>query len=169
MPKKREKAEKEKPKKLGKEDLVVKLLLENSVSLQKTFLALSEKFDSLSNNILDLLKLFEITARSIAEKPELGFEKEFIDRLNNLLEQNKLIARGISLISQQLAASPAPAPSMPMPAYPPRPMPRPAAAMPAQQAMPEAQAGMPGPSEEYTQSGYPAAPGERKPRPLPQI
>ena len=91
--------------------------------------------------LFGLLKLFEITARSIAEKPELGFEKEFTDKLNAIIEQNKIIAKGVSLISQQASA--------PMQMMPPQPPQQPFS-MP-----PQAKAPMPAPqpiaepSEEY--------------------
>ncbi|MEM4230378.1 MAG: hypothetical protein QXF25_00675 [Candidatus Pacearchaeota archaeon] len=143
------------PPQQPKEDPVVKLLIENSVVLQKALTHLSERFDNLSNQISELLRLFEIAAKNIAEKPELGFEKEFLDKLNSILEQNKLMARVITMIEErtrhgpEVAPTPTPAPAAPAPQYPPTPM--------------------PAPSEEYTPSGYQVEQGERKPKPLPQI
>jgi len=147
-------------------DPVVSLLVDNFVGLQKNFTALTEKFNSLSSQISSLLRLFEISAKSIAEKPELGFEKEFLDKVNALLEQNKVIAKALSIIEERtrhpsMPVS-APMPSMPMPTQ--RPMPAPAArpvperAMPMPRQMPPSQA----PSEEYIASSM-----EKRAKPLP--
>lgn len=160
-----------KEKIIKKEDPVVKLLMENSVGLQKTLLALNEKLDILTTNLLDLLKLFELAARNIAEKPELGFEKEFLDKLNLLLEQNKLIARGITLVSQGSMATMSQLP-MPAPAYQQMPVSRPGATMAMRPYMPapvtaEART-MAEPSEEYTASGYTANQPAAQPKPKPQ-
>lgn len=157
MPKKRVVKERAaKAPKSSTSDSVVKLLIENFVGIQKTFLDLNEKLGSLTTHIEELLRLFEISAKNIAEKPELGFEKEFTDKLNLLLEQNKLLARGITLISG--ATMPAPQPTFATMA--PRPM-----QMPMQGPMPEKS--MAEPSEEYTQSGY-SSTAIPKPKQLPQ-
>jgi hypothetical protein len=156
------------PKKKGdttsKQDankLVISLLTENFVNLQKSFAQLTQRFDNLAGQISALLRLFEISAKNIAEKPELGFEKDFTNKLNAILDQNKVIAKAMSIIEERTRQ---PAPMQPVPMQYPqqqRPMPMP------QRAMPQPQSGgmMPVP-EEYTQSSF--AP-ERKPRPLPQV
>ncbi|MDP3027295.1 MAG: hypothetical protein Q8N63_06300, partial [Nanoarchaeota archaeon] len=64
-------------------------------------------FDSLSENIFKLLQLFEISAKTFVEKetPELGEKKkdrEFLDKLDKLLEQNKVIAKGLTLMEDKL-------------------------------------------------------------------
>lgn len=84
-----------------------KTLIENFVNLQRVLANLSVKFDSLSDQISDLLQLFEISAKSFAEKykPEVGekkTDKEFLDKLNTLLDQNKTIAKGLTLMGGKL-------------------------------------------------------------------
>ena len=144
---------------------VVTLLAENVADLQNSFAVLTGKLDNLANEISSLLRLFEISARSIAEKPELGFEKEFISKLNALLEQNKVIAKAMAIIEERTRTAPMPAPQPAPMQYPQQQRPMPA--MPQRMTPPPAQpAGMIPVPEEYTQSSF--AP-ERKPRPLPQV
>lgn len=83
------------------------ILIENFVNLQKAMTNLAGKFEDLSDNISKLLQLFEISARSFAEKlqtnvPELEKDKEFLDKLNRLLDQNKVIAKGLTLMEEKL-------------------------------------------------------------------
>jgi len=80
------------------------LLLENFVSLQKTMADLAGKFNSLSDNIAKLLQLFEMSARSFAEKPapDMQKDKEFLDKINTLLDQNKTIAKGLTLMEDKM-------------------------------------------------------------------
>lgn len=81
---------------------VEKMLIENFVSLQKVLTDLSIKLDNLSNNITSLLELFEISAKSLAEKdPEKDDNKEIIKKMDTLLEQNKTIARGLTLMHER--------------------------------------------------------------------
>jgi hypothetical protein len=81
-------------------------LLENFVSLQRVLANLSVKFDGLSDNISKLLQLFEISAKSFIKKQEeiggKGEEKVMLDRLETLLEQNKTIARGLTLMEEKV-------------------------------------------------------------------
>jgi hypothetical protein len=82
-----------------------KALLENFVSLQRVLTNLSLRFDTLSDKIEKLLQLFEISAKSFIEKHgDKSFEKdkELLDKLNNLGEQNKVIAKGLTLLEQKL-------------------------------------------------------------------
>lgn len=99
------------------------ILVENFVSLQRTLTNLTVKLDSLSNNITKLLQLFEISARSFADKlavnvPEIEKDREFLDKLNALLEQNKVIAKGLTLMEEKmrerLYGQPSPPPRQPM-------------------------------------------------------
>ncbi len=66
---------------------------------------LAEKFESLSNQISSLLALFEITAKSFVRQPEMQSnekDKEFLDKIDKLLEQNKTIAKGMTLMEQKM-------------------------------------------------------------------
>ncbi|MFQ5573131.1 MAG: hypothetical protein ACE5EJ_02645, partial [Nitrosopumilaceae archaeon] len=84
---------------------VEKALIDNFIALQKVMTNISIKFDSLSNQISKLLNLFEISAKSLAEK-DFGLEKsnkeskQIIEKLDNLMSQNKTIARGLTLMHE---------------------------------------------------------------------
>jgi len=107
MPKKREKKGARKVKISQDTERLNAILIENFVSLQKAVTNLAEKFESLSDNIAKLLQLFEISARSFADKlatgvPEVEKDREFLEKLNKLLEQNKLIAKGLTLMEERI-------------------------------------------------------------------
>tara|TARA_Y100000034_G_scaffold68997_1_gene83250 strand:+ start:10658 stop:11116 length:459 start_codon:yes stop_codon:yes gene_type:complete len=80
------------------------ILVENFVSLQRVMTNLSLKFDNLSTQISKLLELFEISAKTIAEKTHNLNDGqnggEMVGKLDNLLEQNKVIARGLTLLHE---------------------------------------------------------------------
>jgi hypothetical protein len=110
---------------------VEQALVENFISLQKVLTNLSIKFDNLSENISKLLNLFELSAKSLAEK-DLSKEKankdtkKILDQLDVLLSQNKIIAKGLALLHEPLEEipensqmqfsqmQPIPPPSMPL-------------------------------------------------------
>lgn len=82
---------------------VEKVLVENFVALQKVMANLSTKFDNLSGQISKLLELFEISAKTLVQKDfELGGKdsKKMLEKIDNLLEQNKVIARGLTLLHE---------------------------------------------------------------------
>jgi len=84
------------------------ILVENFVNLQKAMTNLAKKFDDLSTQISKLLQLFEISAKSFAEKLSAGTgtdiekDKEFLEKLDRLLEQNKVIAKGLTLMEEKM-------------------------------------------------------------------
>ena len=92
-------------KKMSRDDLD-QLIVENFVTLQKVLTNLAGKFDNLSEQISKLLSLFEISAKSFAEKYSEGGaskeDKEFLDKLNKLLDQNKLIAKGLTMMEERI-------------------------------------------------------------------
>jgi hypothetical protein len=80
-------------------------LLNNFVNLQKVLTNLSIKFDELSDNISKLLQIFEISAKSFAEKytgESGGGDGEMLNKLDSLLDQNKTIAKGIMLMEERI-------------------------------------------------------------------
>lgn len=78
-------------------------LLDNFVNLQKVLTNIAVKFDALSDQISKLLQLFEISAKSFAEKSsESEIDGESLDKLDTLLEQNKTIAKGIMLMEERM-------------------------------------------------------------------
>jgi len=83
------------------------LLIENFVNLQKVMTNTADKLDNLSIQISRLLSLFEQTAKNFTEKvstgmPEIEKDKEFLDKLNKLLDQNKTIAKGLTLMEEKV-------------------------------------------------------------------
>ena len=108
MPKKRTTKKKSKTKVSGTlvNRSVDRILIENFVNLQKALTNLAVKFENLSDNIAKLLNLFEISAKSFAEKTpslrDVEKDKEFLDKLNTLMEQNKTIAKGLTLMEEKL-------------------------------------------------------------------
>lgn len=110
---------------LTKEELQ-QALVDNFINLQKVLTNMALKFDELSGNISKLLQLFEISAKSFAEKyssmesvqgkPEI--DKEFVKRLDTLLDQNRVISKGIMLIEEKLRERNNPNQQMPQPAPP---------------------------------------------------
>lgn len=78
-------------------------LLDNFVNLQKVLTNIAVKFDTLSDQISKLLQLFEISAKSFAEKSsESEIDGESLDKLDTVLEQNKIIAKGIMLMEERM-------------------------------------------------------------------
>jgi hypothetical protein len=84
---------------------VERALTDNFIALQKVMTNLAVKFDDLSSKITKLLDLFEISAKAFAEK-DLDFgggKKEISEvsgKLDKLLDQNKVLAKGISLLHE---------------------------------------------------------------------
>jgi hypothetical protein len=101
-----------KKKTLNKKE-IEQILIDNFTNLQRVLTNLSIKFDELSTNMSKLLQLFEISAKSFAEKysdkkPEELINKsqqtdtEYLKKLDSLLDQNKTIARGIMLMEGRI-------------------------------------------------------------------
>jgi hypothetical protein len=103
-----------------------KILIENFVSLQKVMTNLAGKFSSLSDQISKLLELFELSAKAMAEK---GYSEEkpdpkIAEKLNNLIEQNKVIARGVAMLYENNSQEnqPEEMQKVPVPQYSPQPI-----------------------------------------------
>lgn len=94
---------------------VEKALIENFISTQRVLVNLSIKIDGLATQISKLLELFEISAKALAEKNfrmsgDMGNEK-IVQKIDTLLDQNKIIARGLTLMHE---IGSKPEPSYPM-------------------------------------------------------
>jgi len=92
---------------LARQEKINEILIENFANLQKTMTTLALKFDNLSQQMSSLLTLFEVSAKSFADKlatniPELQKDAEFLDKLDKLLDQNKTIAKGLTLMEEKL-------------------------------------------------------------------
>ncbi len=100
-----------KPKLSQDEIKLERLLIENFVGLQKVMVNLSSKFEELSRKISQLLEIFEISAKALAEK-DLTIEQtarddsKIIDKIDTLSNQNKVIARGLTLMHERLSGKP---------------------------------------------------------------
>lgn len=82
---------------------VEKTLVENFVSLQRVMVNLSSKLDNLTSQISKLLELFEISAKALAEKNfsvNGGDNERVAQKIDTLLDQNKVIARGLTLMHE---------------------------------------------------------------------
>jgi len=83
-----------------------KILIENFVALQHVMTNLAVRFDNLSGEISKLLELFEIAAKTLAEKGPVPITDDktnikITEKLDSLLEQNKIIAKGITLLHEK--------------------------------------------------------------------
>ena len=84
-----------------------RLLVENFASLQKVLTNLSIKFDELTRQISELLKLFEDSAKIIVKnevekKREDKGDKQLLDTMISILDQNKVIAKGLTLMYESM-------------------------------------------------------------------
>ncbi len=104
-----------------------KTLTHNLVELQKVHTDLAEKFDKLAKEISNILALFELTARNFAKNAPIGEyekDKDFLQKIDTLLDQNKTLAKGLTLVEERLrermyGASPEPRQEQKQPAQKP--------------------------------------------------
>ena len=91
------------PKKLSNREIQM-ALIENFVAMQRVLTNLTAKFDTLSDNISKLLMLFELAAKNFLRREEAGMseEKDVLKKLDILLDQNKTIAKGLTLIEEKI-------------------------------------------------------------------
>lgn len=92
-------------KKHPSDDRIEKALIENFIGLQKAITNMAVRFDGLSDQMSKLLNLFEVSAKSLAEKDfEAEHDKTKEDlskKLDGILEQNRVIAKGITMIHEE--------------------------------------------------------------------
>jgi hypothetical protein len=91
-------------KKSSSSENVNKILIENLVSLQKVLTNLSVKFDSLTKRLDGMIDLFEESAKTVVKGEVNAMEdskhtKKVLEKMDKLFDQNKLIARGLTLMS----------------------------------------------------------------------
>ncbi len=75
------------------------------IELQKVHVNLAEKFDKLALQIQNLLTLFEVAARNFARQPQMQTterDKEFLEKIDKLLDQNKVLAKGLTLMEEKM-------------------------------------------------------------------
>jgi len=78
------------------------LLVENFVGVQHAMTNLSIKFGVLSDNIGRLLQVFEEAARGFMTGGQKGYDKDMLNKIDSLLDQNKTIAKGLVLMEGKL-------------------------------------------------------------------
>ncbi len=118
---------------------VEKALVDNFIALQQVMTNLAVKLDDLSTKMGKLLELFEISAKAIAENdlsldggPSKKVVADMSGKLDRLLDQNKVLAKGVSLLHEipehpsktpEIAQKPMVRPEMPKPkeSFPPEP------------------------------------------------
>ena len=87
-----QKEEKIMPDSASHNEALQQTLINNSIILQKVMTNLSLKIDGLTDQISKLLDLFEISAKSFAEKDfegEASTQRKIIEKLDELIAQNK--------------------------------------------------------------------------------
>lgn len=105
------------------------ILVENFIALQKVIINLSTKFENLNQKLTKLLDLFELSAKTLAKKDfkfAQGNNEEVVEKLNELTEQNKVLAKGLTMIHEDEQKQPqiiTTAPVVPRELVPPKPMP----------------------------------------------
>jgi hypothetical protein len=77
------------------------LLIENFVGLQHAMTNMSIKFGALSDNIAKLLMVFEEAAK-IHVSGGKSDNKDMLEKIDSLLNQNKTIAKGLVLMESKL-------------------------------------------------------------------
>jgi hypothetical protein len=100
--------DKQKQKKLTSKEIQI-ALIENFVNMQKVLTNLTLKFDALTENITKLLQIFEISAKNFIQKTEEGdflkgssSDRDLLKKIDSLLDQNKTIAKGLTLIEEKI-------------------------------------------------------------------
>ena len=77
------------------------LLVENFVGLQHAMTNMSIKFGELSDNISKLLQVFEESAKNFISGGKNN-DKDMLNKIDSLLNQNKTIAQGLVLMEGKL-------------------------------------------------------------------
>ncbi|MCA9488236.1 MAG: hypothetical protein KC516_04735 [Nanoarchaeota archaeon] len=85
---------------------IEKILIENFVDFQRVMMKMSHNFETLSKKISDLIELFEDSAqvlvkKEIEENKDKHYSEEILDKMRKLLDQNKIIAKGLTLIHEK--------------------------------------------------------------------
>src|SRR3989338_5718196 len=96
---------KKRTSKISKSNPLEGKLVENLVELQKVHTNLLERLDKLAGQLAQLLNLFENAARTFASNPVNQVnekDREFLEKIDKLLEQNKTIAKGLTLMEERI-------------------------------------------------------------------
>ncbi len=77
-------------------DTIIEQLAQNNLVLQEKTTELIISIKDLTKKMDDMVKIFEEAAKHIKE----GTDKPLMDKLTDLLEQNKTIAKGLVLLEK---------------------------------------------------------------------
>lgn len=92
-------------KKSEQDQKIERVLVENFTSLQNVMTDLSIKINDLTDKLNNLLDIFEQSAETIARRDFKAEQKthdtdKILEGIKNLSEQNKIIAKGLTLIHE---------------------------------------------------------------------
>jgi len=103
---KQKKEIKKKTKKKGEKikQETMDLLIENSIALQKTLTDLAGDINKLSKDIAEMLNLFKEASKAFSEGKRLapGGELALREKLDILIEQSRVIAKGLVLLESYI-------------------------------------------------------------------
>jgi len=90
-----------------KSDKSIKLLIENTVTLQKVLTTLSMNLKGLTGEISHLLTLFKEASKTIGEEKAVEDvvkeeRKDLVSKLDALIDQNRTIAKGLILLESTI-------------------------------------------------------------------
>ena len=103
------------PKRLSKESIITKLA-ENNLALQEKTADLVVSIKELTKKIDEMVNIFEGAAKHIKE----GTDRPLMEKLTNLIDQNKTIAKGLVLLEKYVREKSV----MGSPSFQPKPLPR---------------------------------------------
>jgi len=102
-----EKKEGKEPAKDSKDANLTRILLDNNIALQKKSMSqviaqhsaiLVKKLDTLSNRIDKMLGVFEEASKHVMDAGEDRRVIELADKLEELLEQNRILTKGLMML-----------------------------------------------------------------------
>lgn len=109
-------------------DATMDLLLENSIALQKTIANLAIELKGLNKKVSSLLELFEDASKAFKEAKVKGMAapaeavvpEELMEKIDELVKQNRIIAKSLILLEKTIKEGLKPEPKE---EYKPKPLP----------------------------------------------
>ena len=109
------------PGKRTTKDDIIKQLIENNISLQDKNIELISSISKLSNKISEMVDIFSEAASHI----KAGTDEPLVQKLEKLLDQNKVIANGLILLEKYIREKSAMSQQFPQQQFSPKPLKRP--------------------------------------------
>ncbi|MEM4702954.1 MAG: hypothetical protein QXP53_00490 [Candidatus Pacearchaeota archaeon] len=79
-----------------------RLLLENFITLQKKLAETVKEIKDIKTNLSDLLEIFKRAEQELKQEKHIALAPRIEEKLDKILEQNKMIAEGIVAIGENL-------------------------------------------------------------------